>query len=218
MLTDMEPTNLMKPLLNIAAAAACGAAAMYFLDPKAGRRRRAYVRDKAVEARHGVSEYASAGARRVAEQARGVAADLRAEWRNAGRGPGHEGGDANALDDARIVERIRAALALMASHPRDIEVGVEHGRPHRRRRAPPRARWRRRRQRRALGGGSFRAARAGCRRRLAAGRRHRLGAVTGRAGRRRRVSAGAAAGAGRRLRHGCAAAALAAHPAVIQMT
>lgn len=124
----MEPTNLMKPLLNIAAAAACGAAAMYFLDPKAGRRRRAYVRDKAVEARHGVSEYASAGARRVAEQARGVAADLRAEWRNAGRGPGHEGGDANALDDARIVERIRAALALMASHPRDIEVGVEHGR------------------------------------------------------------------------------------------
>ncbi|WP_246794332.1 BON domain-containing protein [Burkholderia perseverans] len=121
----------MKPLLNIAAAAACGAAAMYFLDPQAGRRRRAYVRDKAVEARHGVSEYASAGARRVAEQARGVAADLRAEWRDAGREAGHGGHgdhDADALDDARIVERIRAALALMASHPRDIEVGVEHGR------------------------------------------------------------------------------------------
>ncbi|WP_242468476.1 BON domain-containing protein [Burkholderia plantarii] len=114
----------MKPLLNIAAAAACGAAAMYFLDPKAGRQRRAYVRDKAAEARHGVSEYASAGARRVAEQARGVAADLRAEWRDAG----HDGHGADALDDARIVERIRAALALMASHPRDIEVGVEHGR------------------------------------------------------------------------------------------
>ncbi len=117
--------NLMKPLLNIAAAAACGAAAMYFLDPQAGRRRRAYVRDKAVEARHGVSDYASAGARRVAEQARGVAADLRAEWRDAGREGGH---GVAVLEDARIVERIRAALALMASHPRDIEVGVEHGR------------------------------------------------------------------------------------------
>lgn len=103
------------PLLNLAVAVACGAAAMYFLDPASGRRRRAYLRDKAASGRHGVTDYANAQARRVADHARGAIAGLRADWL---------AGDAG---DAQVAERVRSALGRLAGHPRDVEAIVEHG-------------------------------------------------------------------------------------------
>lgn len=103
------------PLLNLAVAVACGAAAMYFFDPSSGRRRRAYVRDKAVASRHRVADYASTQAKRAADQARGAIAGLRADWL---------AGDAS---DVQVAERVRAALGRLVSHPRDVDVSVEHG-------------------------------------------------------------------------------------------
>lgn len=76
-MNSRTPSN---PLLNLAVAVACGAAAMYFLDPSSGRRRRAYLRDKAVAGRHGVADYANTQAKRAADHARGAIAGLRADW------------------------------------------------------------------------------------------------------------------------------------------
>ncbi|MBR8314718.1 hypothetical protein KDW36_16150 [Burkholderia dolosa] len=76
----MNSRTRSNPLLNLAVAVACGAAAMYFFDPSSGRRRRAYVRDKAVASRHRVADYASTQAKRAADQARGAIAGLRADW------------------------------------------------------------------------------------------------------------------------------------------
>ncbi|AOI68455.1 hypothetical protein WI73_02340 [Burkholderia ubonensis] len=67
----------MKPLLNLAVAVACGALAMYFLDPSAGRRRRTYVRDRTIEGKRDAVDYARACTKRAADQARGVVAGLR---------------------------------------------------------------------------------------------------------------------------------------------
>ncbi|RQZ41728.1 BON domain-containing protein [Burkholderia sp. Bp9090] len=108
-------TRSNNPLLNLAVAVACGAAAMYFLDPASGRRRRAYVRDKAAAGRHGVIDYANTQAKRAADHARGAIAGLRADWL---------AGDA---DDALVTERVRAALGHLVGRPRDVDVTVEHG-------------------------------------------------------------------------------------------
>ncbi|RQV24420.1 BON domain-containing protein [Burkholderia cenocepacia] len=111
-MNSRTPSN---PLLNIAVAVACGAAAMYFLDPSSGRRRRAYLRDKAAAGRHGVTDYANTQVKRAADHARGAIAGLRADW---------PAGDAN---DVQVAERVRAALGWLVGRPRDIDVSVEHG-------------------------------------------------------------------------------------------
>ncbi|MBR8168006.1 BON domain-containing protein [Burkholderia cenocepacia] len=102
-------------LLNLAVAVACGAAAMYFFDPASGRRRRAYVRDKAAASRHDVADYASTQARRAADHARGRIAGLRVDWL---------AGDAS---DVQVAERVRAALGRLVGRPSDVDVSVEHG-------------------------------------------------------------------------------------------
>ncbi|MDF3090212.1 MULTISPECIES: BON domain-containing protein [Burkholderia cepacia complex] len=106
------PSN---PLLNLAVAVACGAAAMYFLDPASGRRRRAYLRDKAAAGRHDVADYANTQVKRAADHARGAIAGPRADWL---------AGDAN---DVQVAERVRAALGRLVARPRDIDVSVERG-------------------------------------------------------------------------------------------
>ncbi|WP_407060522.1 BON domain-containing protein [Burkholderia stagnalis] len=105
----------MKPLLSLALGIACGAAAMYFLDPSAGRRRRAYVRDKTVATRRDAVAYANARTRYAAGQARGVVAGLRAYLKD------------DDTDDVRLAERVRAALGRLVSRPRMVDVSVDHG-------------------------------------------------------------------------------------------
>ncbi|VWC82896.1 BON domain-containing protein [Burkholderia contaminans] len=107
------PSN---PLLNLAVAVACGAAAMYFFDPASGRRRRAQIRDTAIARRREVADYASTQAKRAADQARGAIAGLRADWL---------AGDAS---DVQVAERVRSALGRLVARPRDVEVRVERGR------------------------------------------------------------------------------------------
>lgn len=111
----MEFQTRLKPLMNLAAAIACGAVAMYFLDPASGRRRRAYVCDKAAAGSHGVVDYASTCAKRATDHARGAIAGLRNHWQ-----PEH-------ADDALIAARVRAELARLTGRPHEIDVTVEDG-------------------------------------------------------------------------------------------
>ncbi|RQR62737.1 BON domain-containing protein [Burkholderia sp. Bp9126] len=111
----MTPRSPMKPLLYLALAVACGAGAMYFLDPAAGRRRRAYLRDKTIATRRDAVAYANARTRYAAGHARGVVAGLRAYWKN------------EETDDVRLAERVRAALGRLVSQPRTVDVSVDHG-------------------------------------------------------------------------------------------
>jgi uncharacterized membrane protein len=89
---------------------------MYLLDPDRGRRRRARVRDAFTSTVHELREGADVTARDLGNRARGSVAELRSI---VGRRP---------PSDADITQRIREGLGSVVSHPRAIDVRVEHGR------------------------------------------------------------------------------------------
>ena len=88
-----------------------GALLMFIADPDRGARRRALVRDKAVRGARVSGRAVAATAADLANRTRGVAANVWGSIR------------AESVDDARLVERVRAALGHVCSHPRAI--GVE---------------------------------------------------------------------------------------------
>ena len=105
----------MNTLFRTVTAFAVGAAAMYYLDPIAGRRRRALVRDQGVAAGHDVERYARAKAQRAADRVQGATAKARARLANA------------PVDDEQLHERIRARLRHVVERPADVEVQVLDG-------------------------------------------------------------------------------------------
>ncbi len=94
---------------------ALGALAMYFLDPRDGRRRRARTRDKVVHAARVVNEAGKVTARDTAHRAKGVWATTKKLFK-------HED-----VPDEVLVERVRAELGRVVSHPHSIEVAVAGG-------------------------------------------------------------------------------------------
>lgn len=92
-----------------------GAGLMFLLDPGRGARRRALVRDKAIRATRKSRDAYVATRRDLGNRARGVVADLRARSR------------AEEADDETILERVRAKLGRVASHPRALTVRVRDG-------------------------------------------------------------------------------------------
>ncbi|SAI29318.1 BON domain [Bordetella ansorpii] len=103
----------MKALLNLAAAVAAGAAAMYFLDPDTGRRRRAVARDKAMSNYHNAGRYARAQGRHLANHVRGAAAHIK--------------GSPAPESDQQLEGRVRTRLGRLVSRPANIEVTVTDG-------------------------------------------------------------------------------------------
>ena len=95
--------------------AAIGVAVMYFLDPNSGRRRRARTRDKAVHAARVVSEGAKVTARDTVHRAQGA-------WAEARRMFSHED-----VGDEVLVDRVRAELGRVVSHPHAIEAAANGG-------------------------------------------------------------------------------------------
>jgi uncharacterized membrane protein len=95
--------------------AAIGVALMYFLDPNSGRRRRARTRDKAVHAARVVSEGAKVTARDTVHRAQGA-------WAEARRMFSHE-----EVGDEVLVDRVRAELGRVVSHPHAIEAAANGG-------------------------------------------------------------------------------------------
>jgi hyperosmotically inducible periplasmic protein len=105
----------MGTLFRIAAAFAAGAAAMYYLDPETGRRRRAMVRDRSVAASHDLEDYASATSKRASDKLHGAAARTRSRV------------SPEPVDDEQLHERIRSRLGRVVERPGDVEVQVRDG-------------------------------------------------------------------------------------------
>jgi hypothetical protein len=84
---------------------ALGAAAMYFLDPDRGARRRALVRDKAIWAARKTRDGAAALGCDLQNRVIGAAAEVRGML---DRGP---------VDDSVLDARVRAELGRVSSHP-----------------------------------------------------------------------------------------------------
>jgi hypothetical protein len=90
--------------------AALGAGTMFLLDPDRGTRRRALIRDRAMRVAHETNDGLGALSRDVANRTRGVAAEVRGRMRE-----GEVGG-------RKLVERVRAELGRVVSHPRALDV------------------------------------------------------------------------------------------------
>ena len=100
---------------DVLAGAGVGAALAFMLDPTGGGRRRAMVRDKAVWVSRKTRDGIDATARDMAQRARGIAAATRGRL------------SSEDVDDARLVERVRAKLGRACSHPRAIDVEARNG-------------------------------------------------------------------------------------------
>jgi hypothetical protein len=97
--------------------AALGAAAMYIFDPNKGRRRRALFRDKARRSLTTFAHALSVSARDIGHRAQGVAAIAkRALTRD------------RATDDLVLIERVRARMGRIVSHPHAVQIGARNGR------------------------------------------------------------------------------------------
>ena len=94
---------------------AIGAVAASILDPGRGARRRALLRDKAVRATRVTGDAFETTMRDLTNRTRGFAAETRG-WI-----------EDRAVDDARLLERVRARLGRVSSHPRAIDVKAQGG-------------------------------------------------------------------------------------------
>jgi hyperosmotically inducible protein len=107
--------NSMNSALRLATAFAAGAAIMYYLDPEAGRRRRAMARDKGVGTRRQAADLARTRSKLAADRLQGAAARTRARMSD------------EPVDDDRLRERIRSKLGHLVEHPGAVNVQVDSG-------------------------------------------------------------------------------------------
>lgn len=97
-------------------AAVLSAAAMYWLDPSSGRRRRARLKDQLGSALRGARHTLDVGARDLGHRMEGVAAQVRYRFSD------------GSVDDSVLAERVRACLGRAVSHPGAIEAEIARGR------------------------------------------------------------------------------------------
>ena len=109
----------MNGLMKVATVFAAGAAAMYFLDPDTGRRRRATTREKGMAAGRDLQESARKAGRRVSNRAHGAVAEMDAAMDSTM--------DDAPVSDQKLEARIRSRLGHMVEHPGDIAVAVNDG-------------------------------------------------------------------------------------------
>jgi hypothetical protein len=90
---------------------------MYMLDPDRGRRRRAIVGDKATSLALDTQRALRAASRDAAHRIEGLRARAR-----------HLLTDQPVPDDLQLIERVRARMGRLVSHPHAIQVGANRGR------------------------------------------------------------------------------------------
>jgi hypothetical protein len=100
---------------NFLLGAALGAGLVYMLDPQSGPRRRALVRDKVARASHVTRDALDTTARDAYNRGRGIVAATRGRWQT------------EEVPDEVLVQRVRARLGRVCSHPHAIDVLVAHG-------------------------------------------------------------------------------------------
>jgi BON domain-containing protein len=93
-----------------------GAALMFLLDPQAGGRRRARLRDQAIRAAHRTSDAVDVTSRDVTNRARGVVAHIRGRLRN------------ETVTDPVLDARVRSRIGAVIGHAGAIDVAVRDGR------------------------------------------------------------------------------------------
>lgn len=102
--------------LSMVSALGLGAALMYFLDPRNGRRRRALARDQLLHFGRVAGRAQRVAARDMANRASGMLAEATRPLREDG------------ASDGEIAERVRAKLGRYVSHPHAVRVAVTEGR------------------------------------------------------------------------------------------
>lgn len=110
---DVDPRHAWTVLGSVA----IGAAAMYVLDPDKGKRRRAIVRDRAHAVVADTRQAFGAAARDASHRIEGLRARAARIL-----------GDAPIPDDLQLIERVRARMGRLVSHPHAIQVGANRGR------------------------------------------------------------------------------------------
>jgi hypothetical protein len=111
-----EPVDLGRIGMFVFGAIA-GAGLMYLLDPRGGARRRALIRDQVMHAGRSARMYTGKLARRARNEVRGGIEEQKAWWRERGE----------RIDDDVLVERVRAQLGHVLSHPSAVHVTVDDG-------------------------------------------------------------------------------------------
>lgn len=102
--------------LTVLGGLAAGAALMYWLDPLGGRARRSHTKEQVLHRARGVVHSFELASRDLAHRTRGLFAETLARLRE------------GEVDDAVLVERVRARLGRVCSHPGAIEVSARNGR------------------------------------------------------------------------------------------
>jgi hypothetical protein len=110
-------SNSSRGLAPIVVGAALSALAMYMLDPDRGRRRRALVRDKVRSAVTGSADWLDMAARDISFRAQGLRAMALRSFR-----------PKEVPDDLALIERVRARMGRVVSHPHALQIGARLGR------------------------------------------------------------------------------------------
>jgi hypothetical protein len=92
-----------------------GTAGMYLLDPDRGKRRRALVRDKLAYAKRKTADGIETTARDLSNRARGIASTVQSRFTSA------------HVNDSVLVDRVRAKLGRIVSHPGAVTVSSDGG-------------------------------------------------------------------------------------------
>jgi len=113
---EMQATRL---LSAVVVSIALGALAMYVLDPDKGRRRRAIARDKTRRLVVNTQRLVRVATRDTEHRLQGLRAQARQLLQRRREA---------AADDLLVIERVRARLGRVVSHPHAIQVGARNGR------------------------------------------------------------------------------------------
>ncbi|MEW5792172.1 MAG: BON domain-containing protein [Pseudomonadota bacterium] len=105
----------MKKTMGLLFSAGLGAGLMYLFDPERGKRRRALMRDKAVHTANKATDTVNKFSEDMMNRTRGLGSELRARMKR------------EPVEDSILVERIRAAIGRLTSHPSAIQVEVQEG-------------------------------------------------------------------------------------------
>ena len=104
----------MRTVVGIMGGAALGAGIMYLADPVSGRRRRATLRDTAIHMGKVFTTAASVAGTDTANRMKGIVETAKRLL------------NAEKVDDAKLLDRVRSAVGRASSHP-NVEVIVEDG-------------------------------------------------------------------------------------------
>jgi hypothetical protein len=88
---------------------------MYLLDPDRGRRRRALLRDKGAWAARKTGDCLEVTARDLRNRTQGIVTEIQSHF------------SSEAVDDGKLVERVRSKLGRIVSHPGAIQVTAQNG-------------------------------------------------------------------------------------------